>query len=167
MLSQAVETAVNHLQQQALQATDLYEIDRIERALDELLRNPLKADPAHFQVRSARSHANRVLQDRRTILGPRLPLVLDTKDGEVSDARVIRGFSVSEDGYDIVEFEMWLATSPSLSALERRYLQALGDGEDASSLATVHDRPITIMSQRLSRARRKGRLAYEAEVRSA
>lgn len=167
MLSQPVLVAVSQLQQQAIQATDLYEIDRIERSLDEILRNPANLDPAPFQVRSARSHAHQVLQDRRRITGARVPTIVDTNGVETYDPGVVRGFSEVEAGYDVVEFEMWLATTPSLSARERALLRSLGDGEDAASLATVHDRSVTIMSQRLSRARGVGRKAYHAEVRSA
>lgn len=167
MLSQPVLVAVSELQQQAIQATDLYEIDRIERSIDEILRNPANPDPAPFQVRSARSHAHQVLQDRRRIMGMRVPMILDTNDEETYDADVVRGFSEVDSGYDVVELEMWLATTPLLSARERSLLQSLGNGEDAASLAGAHDRPVTIMSQRLSRARRSGRTAFHAEVRSA
>ncbi|WP_251146528.1 hypothetical protein [Streptomyces sp. CBG30] len=69
MISHPVAGAVSALQKQALASSDTYELDRIDRALDELLRNPTNAStPAPFRTKSAMGHAYEVLERRRAIV---------------------------------------------------------------------------------------------------
>lgn len=168
MLSQPVLAAVSDLQRRAIKAVDLFEIERIERALDEILRHPTSTKPASTQIYSSRGHASQSLTERRRILGGAIvALVVESDDKEEYDARVVRAVTTIEPGFAEVEFEQWLATTTSVTDRDRSFLRALAVGEDAASLAAVHGSPATIMSQRLSRVRRRGRTAYHAEMRSA
>ena len=156
------------LQQQALRATDVFEIDRVERALDEILRRPESTAPAESQVYTSRGHAAETLLRRRAILGgTTIQLGAEVDDEAEYDERAAQALAVAEPGYVQVEFDHWLATTEALNPRDRILLRALAAGEDAASLASFVGVGSASMSQRLSRCRRRGRNAYVAEVRSA
>ncbi|MGP3967392.1 hypothetical protein [Streptomyces sp. 6N223] len=153
MISPPIAGAVETLQKQALTSHDTYELDRIDRALDELLRNPADTStPAKFRIRSAMGHAYEALERRRAI-APRVAL-----DPEHHD----NGHDVP---YVTVEILAWLRTEPSLSDSDRVLLNDLARGHDAASMAQRHGVPLARMRERISRARRRARklwLATEA-----
>jgi hypothetical protein len=120
MISHPVAGAVQALQQQALASRDTFQLDRIDRALDELLRNPTEhAGPAPSRVRSAMGHAYEALERRRT-LAPSVPLDSEHTDSSYVDA-----------SYLVVEILAWLTSEPNLDAGERLLLGELARGHDA------------------------------------
>ncbi|GAB2646738.1 hypothetical protein [Kribbella swartbergensis] len=155
MISEPVLAAVTTLQQLALRSYDGYDLDRVDRALDELLRSPSKTAPAAFQRRSALANAAKVLQTRRA-LAP--GIVIDPSDGDASDP------SSSDGAIDELDIRLWLETTPALTADQRDLLRALADGADAESLAQLHGIPVQRVRERISRARRVGWAAYQREV---
>ncbi|MFI7484069.1 hypothetical protein ACH9EU_16835 [Kocuria sp. M1R5S2] len=147
MFSTEAETAILILQAQSRKASDLYTQDRIDRALDEIVRNPSKTNPPEHQVRSALANAGKVMANRR-----RVAPVVSHEDLVIEvDAR--------EDGYDVVELRYWLETAP-LSSPARTLLLALAAGADANDLAAQHDVPVQRIRERIARARKNARADY-------
>jgi hypothetical protein len=162
MMSLEVQTAVRTLQQRAVSAHDVFDLDRIDRALDELTRNPHKtAEPQH-QVRGALSNAGKVLVRRKK----RLPLG-SSDDPDLHESVRERAFAFIEGGFDAADLRQWLDTTPSLSTRERWILQALADGADAEMLSALLNLPLARVRERISRARRVASAAYNREVRCA
>jgi hypothetical protein len=156
MISHPVEGAIVALQQSARATFDTYQLDRIDRALDELLRNPSdESTPAEYRVRSAMGHAYEVLERRKTIA----PLVsLDAEHTEQG---------VNDRDYPLVEINEWLRSEPGISQEQRALLQALARGEDAASLAHCEGLPVARVRERISRARRAAREIWKASVLAA
>lgn len=150
MISEPVQAAVIALQQRALAVRDLYELDRVERALDELLRSPheqTNSTPAASRIRSALGHAYETIERRREIAPT---TVLDDHTD----------LSFEDQNYRLAEIRLWLQTEPTLAASDRRMLRDLANGEDATSLARRHRQPIARIRERISRARRHGRRVW-------
>jgi hypothetical protein len=152
MISPPVIGAVQALQKQALTSRDTYELDRIDRALDELLRNPddTSSTPTRHRIRSAMGHAYAVLERRRTIAPP-TALNHELGDQGNTDVR-----------YLMVEIHAWLQTEPHLAKGERALLEDLAHGHDATSMAQRHDVPLPRMRERISRARCRARALWTA-----
>ncbi|MFG2956390.1 hypothetical protein ACGF5O_22035 [Streptomyces sp. NPDC048291] len=143
MISMPVEDAVFTLQERAMRTHDLYQLDRIERALDELLRNPADdAVPSHRRIRSAMGHAYEALERRKEIV-PSVAM-LDEHDEPGRD----------EPGFHFIEVLDWIRTEPQFGLVERILLEALAHGDDAVTLADRHCLPLPRMRERISRARR-------------
>ncbi|MFF4926864.1 hypothetical protein ACFY4B_40395 [Kitasatospora sp. NPDC001261] len=156
MISHPVAGAVKALQKQALASRDMYQLDRIDRALDELLRNPSEdTSPAPYRVRSAMGHAYEALERRRAI-APSVPLDPERTDGGHTDAR-----------YPVVEILAWLESEPKLAAGERVLLDELARGHDAASMARRHGVALPRMRERISRARRRARALWQAAEETA
>lgn len=162
MMSLEVQTAVRTLQQRAVSAHDVFDLDRIDRALDELTRNPHKAAEPQHQVRGALSNAGKVLVRRKK----RLPLG-SSDDPDLHESVRERAFAFIEGGFDAADLRQWLDTTPSLSTRERWILQALADGADAEMLSALLNLPLARVRERISRARRVASAAYTREVRCA
>nr|BFF02148.1 hypothetical protein GCM10020241_38230 [Streptoalloteichus tenebrarius] len=151
MISPIVVGAVKALQKQALATRDTYELDRIDRALDELLRNPSDAStPARCRIRSAMGHAYEALENRRKI-APFVSLDHEHVDPGHTDAH-----------YLVVDILAWLWKEPQLPAGERVLLADLACGHDAASMADRHGVPLPRMRERISRARRHARSLWRA-----
>jgi hypothetical protein len=149
MISHPVAGAVTALQQQALASRDTFELDRIDRALDELLRNPTDTStPVQHRIRSAMGHAYEALERRRAI-APLVPLNHERSDHGHTDAR-----------YLVVEILTWLQSEPELASAERVLLDDLARGHDATSIA--HHRGVSLlrMRERISRARRHAKTLW-------
>lgn len=146
MISQSVQAAVVALQQRALASRDLYELDRIERALDELLRNPGEraVTTSASRARSALGHAYEAIERRRKIA-----------PATVLDDQTDPGFE--DQNYRVAEIHLWLKSEPALSASDRTMLQDLAKGEDAASLAHRQGSSVARIRERISRARRHAR----------
>ncbi|MDW4909424.1 hypothetical protein RB628_29805 [Streptomyces sp. ADMS] len=152
MISTPVKEAVCTLQKRALACHDNYELDRIERALDELLRNPGgESTPAKYRMRSAMGHAYEALERRKAIL----PSTSLSNEGTQP--------GTPDRGYPVVEILEWLRTEERLVPQERAMLQSLAHGEDAESLARRHGLPVRRMRERVSRARRTARQLWPAD----
>lgn len=150
-------TALENLQQRARRATDIYDIERLDRALDEIVDNLHRADPAPFQSRNALANASKVIRKRRTIRHFH-SLNVPRSDGNPRDVGALDG------GFDEVDLHQWLDTTPSLRPTERQLLRDLADGEHAESLAQRHGASVARMREQISRVRAAGRAAYQREV---
>lgn len=156
MISHPVEGAILALQQRALATCDTYELDRIDRALDELLRNPTDTTtPPKFRVRSAMGHAYEAME-RRKAIAPSAPLDTEQSDQGTQDA-----------SYLVIEVLEWLRVEPALAKGERTLLSALAGGGDAESLAAHHGLPVHRMRERISRARRSAHKLWKGTVLAA
>lgn len=151
MFSAEAESAYLSLQDQALSATDNYTLERVERALDEILRNPAKTAPAAFQVRSAMANAAKVIEDRRR-LAPRVSIETPGVEPGTEDG-----------GYVAVEVMHWLDTAP-VSDAERTILRGLAHGADAETLAASGGVGVQRMRERISRARKSATQNYQRTV---
>ncbi|MGW2539866.1 hypothetical protein ACWC5I_03110 [Kitasatospora sp. NPDC001574] len=156
MISHPVAGAVDALQKQALASCDTYELDRIDRALDELLRNPTNSStPAPHRARSAMGHAYEALERRRAI-APSVSLDADRVDCGQNDSNLL-----------VAETLAWLRTEPNLADGERVLLNDLAHGHDAASMAHRHAVPLPRMRERISRTRNHARALWHAsEVRA-
>ena len=97
MISLEVQAAVTTLQQRAKTAHDVFELERIDRALDELNRNPLKTTDDRRQVRNTMRNAGKVLAHRKELL----PLG-STDDPRLYESVRERAMGRAEVGYDVV-----------------------------------------------------------------
>ncbi len=149
--------AVRHLQQRAARLYDMYELERIDRALDEIVENLHRTHSAPFQCRSALANAAKVIRKRRLI---RRYDSLDKplRDGSLPDVRAV------QEDYAVVDVIQWIDTSPALGVSDRRLLRDLAAGEDAESLACRDGVPVRRMRERISRARSVCKACYEREV---
>ena len=150
------QRAIAHLQGLALRASDGYTIDVLDRALDEIVRNPDNPSPYLWQVRSARANAAKVVQARREVV------TLDTS-GE-DEPSVVEDAATTDTGYGVVEIREWLRTSSRLTEPDRTLLTAVADGQDSEHLAEVLELPVQRVRERLSRARKRAGIAYSTEV---
>lgn len=162
MINVSVQAAVVQLQQQALQSHDVYELDRLDRAIDELVRNPDKSTPPAFQRRSAMANANKILQYRKRTC-PVTSLDEQTPDCAPSSSDLVQ----TDGAPDELDIRLWLETTPSLTAMQRSLLRAFADGHDARSIAKWSRTPVARVREQISRARAAGWAAYQREMQIA
>lgn len=161
MMSLDTQAAVGTLQQQTdvrLRSVDSFELDRTERALDELVRNHTNIGPPKRLVRSARANALKVVQSRAKHN-------LFSLDSDLHGAK--RAQAETACAYDpFAEFELldWLDSTPCLTDAQRGLLQALAAGYDAEFLAVALGSPVKRIRERISRARKAAYAGYLAEV---
>jgi DNA-directed RNA polymerase specialized sigma24 family protein len=146
MISSEVQSALLDLQHRNAQARDLFEIDRIERALDEIVRNAENTSPARHQVRSAMANASKMLKKRRSIVVVSLEQYFANGHGEPDR---------DEPGYMAVELKQWIDSLPSVS--DRILLNRLAAGADVAILAREEDVPEQRIRERIARARRRAK----------
>jgi hypothetical protein len=155
MFTTQAQSAYSTLQTRAIPATDSYILDRLERALDEIIRNPQNTRPAAFQVRSAWANAGKVIDDRRR-LAPQFSFNAPGMEEQTAiDSR-----------YGAVETLDWLDRA-FLSDHDRRLLRGLATGADSRALADVEGVCVQRMRERVSRARRAASCDYQASVTAA
>src|SRR4051794_33238943 len=108
----AAQSAINSLQGQALRRQDGYTLDRLDRALDEIVRNYENERPAAWQVRSALANAAKVVQSRRAVvtLTPRTE----------GDSRGRPDTGSVDDAFAVAEVRDWLWRTPALTDDERK-----------------------------------------------
>lgn len=145
MFSPEAESAYLALQSKAMVARDNYELERIDRALDEISRNPLNSRPAPFQYRSAMAHAGQAIEDRRRIV-----LLIPAFDG----LRIEPG--AVEAGYGEIEDSLWVEAMP-LKARDRAVLHTLVADVSVEELAPVHGLTVQRMREAISRVRARAR----------
>ncbi|MCQ8193146.1 hypothetical protein [Streptomyces rugosispiralis] len=145
MMSDAVVTAVQQLQSQALRTSDAYGLERIERALDELIRKPQVDQPTPFLIRSALGHAYETIE-RRKAIAPHAELPIGGQEP-----------GCIETAYDEIEMCAWVSAEPGLKDTDRTLLTQLVRGRDAVTLAEQEDVPVARMRERISRCRRQAR----------
>jgi len=159
MLSTQVQSAIQALQAQALATGDSYRLDVTDRALDELLRNPTSRLPSAYQVRSSRANAAKVVRSRRQRYDEGILRNREPRPGVHRQDRLAQ----QPDGIAIDTLD-WLARTAGLTEGQRRILYDLADGQDARTLSTRDLVPLERVQERISRARRAGRQAYQHEV---
>ncbi|MFE0477478.1 hypothetical protein ACFW2V_38380 [Streptomyces sp. NPDC058947] len=149
MMSDAVTAAVAELQQRAMDTTDSYALDRIERAMDEILRKPgNETVPTNYRIRSALGHAYETLERRKEI-APRAEIRTEGDEP-----------GYTEQGYHRIEMLEWIRFEPAFGKVDRIILSSLATGEDAVTLSERHCLPVTRMRERISRCRRVARQAW-------
>lgn len=159
MLSTQVQHAVQALQAQALATGDSYRLDITDRALDELLRNPASRLPAAYQVRSSQANAAKVVRSRRLQFNEEILRNREPRPGVHRQDRLAQ-----QPGEMTIDTLDWLARTDGLTEGQRRILFDLADGHDAHSISLRDGVPPTRIQERVSRARRAGRQAYDHEV---
>lgn len=161
MMSLDSQAAVSSLQQRTdvtKASFDSFELDRTERALDELVRNHTKTGAPKRLVRSARANGLKVVQSR----AEHSEFSLDADLHADKRARAERAVA-----YDpMAEFEVldWLDSTPSVTAPQRMLLKALAAGYDAECIALMMGLPVKRVRERISRARKAAYSGYVTEV---
>lgn len=150
MMSDAVLDAVCQLQDRSLRTCDTYALERIERALDELLRKPHEDAPVPYLLRSALGHAYETIE-RRKAIARQCEL-----NAEGREAAFVEG------AYDVVEVAVWVCGQSGLREQDRALLLQLAQGHDSETLAEKMDIPVTRMRERISRCRRQARQLWDA-----
>ena len=151
MMSETIAAAISDLQKRALRTTDLYELDRIELAMDEILRHPEDDHvPSKHLTRSALGHAYETLKRRKEI-APRTEMCTEYDE----PGYVERGFHDTE----ILEC---ILVEPTFKRPDRAILLALALGADAEILAGPCGMSIPRMRERISRVRYSARACRAA-----
>lgn len=150
-LTGQAEAALIRLYEQAEHTSDNFTLERIDRALDEIVRLNSSNPPA-WQVRSAMANASKV------ILGRRRTVLSESLEALQVDIAVPIG------GEDIVELQTWLHGTPEVNAGQRNVLSLLADGYEAADLAALHRIPVPRAREQISRARRAARTAYDHDM---
>jgi hypothetical protein len=153
LLTEQAQRALLMLTRRADKASDLFTLNRVDRAKDEIVRLN-SSSPAPFQVRSAWAHAGAVLRERRA-------LVPSVQLGEVKPQDEPGS---EEMAFTAVETRQWLDTTPSLSKPQRDLLQNLALGIEAEALAFQRGISLPRMREQISRTRQRARTAYKVEV---
>ncbi|MYS81055.1 hypothetical protein GTZ85_12755 [Streptomyces sp. SID5474] len=149
MLTEQAQRALTLLQCRAKRHCEMYELERIDRASDEVIRLN-GTSPAPFQVRSALAHSGTVLRERRALV-PVTPL---------SEIRAHQEPSCLEDDFATVELREWLQTTPTFTHEERILVQMLTIDPDIAVLAAAFNISPCRMRERISRLRARARRAY-------
>lgn len=148
MITREVQSALIHLQARSSQTLDTFESERIDRALDEILRSPENESPFRFQVRSAIAHATERLKERRTRVTFR-SLEHDLEAGSSHPGYV-------EPDFALVEIASLIDAAP-LPAKDRALLHLLAIGENVSTPAGKLGVSEQRMREQISRLRRKAK----------
>jgi DNA-directed RNA polymerase specialized sigma24 family protein len=151
------QIALIKLQARTANARDCYTLDVLERAMDEIVRNPDNPKPAAWQVRSAIANASKIVKQRRQ----QAPSAsLDVERG-VADVLSPGALADPVDGHAEMMCREWLRTADGLTCRDRRLLLALYSGFDAVMIAAADDRPVERVREQISRARGSARGLYE------
>ncbi len=145
------QAALSRLYDQARRAADNFELERIDRALDEIVR--LNSPESHGrQVRSAMANASKVIRARRDI-APCISL-----DG----LQVEHGHSDSHEL--VIDLRLWLRDTKRITDQQRRLLALLADDYDAEAIAAMYRIPVLRMREQISRARKAARAAFDSDM---
>ncbi|WP_433562303.1 hypothetical protein ACQP1O_33125 [Nocardia sp. CA-151230] len=157
MTFSAAEKAMLELYSRAEKTRNIEELERIDRALDEIVNHLDRTAPAAYQCRNALSNASKAIGKRRAVRSFR-SLDKPMPDGTTPDPGEVDG------DFDVVDLRRWLNTTRALNPEERQLLLDLADGEDAASLSPRCAVPTVRMRERISRTRSRGRSAYRTET---
>lgn len=153
MLTEQAQCALLLLHRRANKCHDTFELERFDRALDEIVRLNSE-EPAPFQTRSALAHASAVMCRRRE-LAPCTALE-KLQPHQQPGKRDMR--------YAMVEVLDWLRKTPELTAEQRSLLLQVIEEDDLARLATCKGIPLPRVRERVSRARKQARTAYAREA---
>jgi DNA-directed RNA polymerase specialized sigma24 family protein len=145
------QAALTRLHEQARSTSDNFDLERIDRALDEIVR--LNSPESYGrQVRSAMANASKVILDRRDI-APFISLdALPVEHGPSDNQEAAIGL------------RLWLRDTNGISQQQRRLLMLLADDYDVDAIAAMYRIPAPRMRERISRARKAARAAYDRDM---
>lgn len=138
---------------------DSFELDRIDRALDELVRKPGKRGTPSRLVRSARANALKVVVSR----GQHVAFSIDQEDLHARKRGQVE-LALATDDFAEVDIRDWLDRTLSISEEQRWLLKATAAGFDAELLGSAMSLPTARVRERISRARRAAYTGYRVEV---
>jgi hypothetical protein len=144
------QAALTRLYNQAHRSADNFELERIDRALDEIVRLNSSQPPDH-QVRSAMANASKVILGRRKI-APSVSL-------ESLSERTAGGSQEP-----VIDLSLWLRDTKRITEQQRRLLALIAGTDDAATIAASYSIPATRMREQISRARRAARAAYRSDM---
>ncbi|GGL03283.1 hypothetical protein Sme01_18920 [Sphaerisporangium melleum] len=154
MLNEQATKALELLYARAKRTTDNFDLERIERALDEIIRlNDISPPP--FQVRSAPAHASQVLKGRR-----KLAKQIALGDLAAHEEPRQRDYALA-----VVDLALWLNGTTALTTEQRQLAHRLASEEDSKTIAAELGVPITRTRERISRARQAARAAWAVDIR--
>jgi hypothetical protein len=153
-ISGQAATALVSLYAQARRTNDNFDLDRIDRALDEVARLNSTEPPPH-QVRSAMANALKVMTRRREIAP------CESLDAPGADLGVKTGQE------EAVDLRAWLRDTKRITEQQRRLLTLLADDYDSEAIAALYRIPTPRMREQISRARRAARAAYDGDISDA
>jgi hypothetical protein len=153
-LTGQAQAALMRLYEQAKHTTDNFALERIDRALDEIIRLN-STDPPDRQVRSALANAYKVIRDRR-----------QTVSSESLEARQADVASLGGDE-DVIDLREWLRGTPHVTGRQRDVLTLLADDHDATDIAVFYNIPTSRAREQISRARRAARAAHDNDMNAA
>jgi DNA-directed RNA polymerase specialized sigma24 family protein len=139
---------------QARSTTDNFELERIDRALDEIVRLN-STDSYGRQVRSAMANALKVLRTRRNIAPPE---TLGTEAGEPTSPDSMEA---------VIDLRSWLGDTKHVTEQQRMLLTLLADDYDADAIAALYRIPARRVRERIARARKASRAAYDTDMNTA
>jgi DNA-directed RNA polymerase specialized sigma24 family protein len=151
MITAEAQSALLVLYKRANASSDIYWLERIDRALDECVNNAGRNTAPAYQVRSSLANAKKAMDKRRDIAA-----VVPIEDGREAETVGVRG----GDLYAAVDALLWLEATNGLSDRERELLLGLTAGEDAESLSRRVNVPVQRMRERISRARQAAGAAW-------
>jgi hypothetical protein len=153
VLTEQACDAMTALYARARKTRDVFELERIDRALDEIVRlNDTK--PAAFQIRSAMANASKVILARRALV-PCISL-----DGA-------QHCGVRDGQFAATDLTLWLEATSALTREQRSLMRLVAREEDPAAIAAAHGMAPALMRQRISRLRKAARDAYAADVTAA
>jgi hypothetical protein len=153
VLTEQAQTALLSLHGNATRMAGNFELERIDRALDEIVR--LNSSDSHGrQVRSAMANALKVITGRRKTVSR---FSLETRDIDPAAAG---------DPTQLIDLRLWLRGTRRITEQQRRLLMLLADGYDADALAAMDQVPLPRMREQIARARKAARAAHALDTSS-
>jgi hypothetical protein len=157
----AVEAFQKRVLKSAYDTRGAYDTERLERALDELVRHPEReAEPVVLQ-RNAFANARIAMRRRREIAAFTVESALSTPDGEPVSLDDWSGRAPNEDALVRIEFDDWLARS-GLSERDRELLSLAMDDPDWTAVAADWGVALPRLQVQLSHARARARSRWAA-----
>lgn len=147
------QAALIRMHRQARGTADNFELERIDRALDEIVRLN-STDSYGRQVRSAMANALKVMRHRRKIVQPQT-------FGDAAEP-------ISPDPMEaVIDLRAWLRDTRHITEQQRKLLTLLADDYDAEAITARYRIPPPRVREQISRARQAARAAYDSDTGAA
>jgi hypothetical protein len=150
-LTSESEAALVRLYKRARRAQDDYTQERVDRALDEIIRADKQGLPEH-RVSSALSNASNAIREQREVIATE----------RLED--LAEDVPVPGSEYDVIDLMDWVHRSRGISHHHRDLLRLLADGWDADGMADLYGVSARRMRGEIIRARKCALVAYQQEV---